>query len=148
MEKADILELAIRCLEGKDNTENDTSSCLERDNNRRTQQRRPLAQLSENTTQSAVETKRELEVTPIRTKSFLTTTLRTDLTGDENMSSTRGGQPRAELKPLLNHPIRSFRKCNRRNVITRVNTPYQVSYDTSSKLQPSSLNPIWRPWTL
>ena len=162
MEKADILELAIRCLEGKENDQ----TIKHKENN---QPRRPLGNMTENsllrdtslrintpikdtslrntpskntpaadtaTTNTPLRSiKREFDVTPTRVWSMTSS-----LEDDDKMTMTpSSGQFREDIEPLLNHPIKSFR-FSRKNHMS-----YEESYEKESSQLRSSLR-IWRPW--
>lgn len=121
MEKADILELAIRCLESKE------QQVIE-DKENKINDRKPFEALENNT-----KGKFKLETTPIRTNCFKTRKHElAENCNDENSMNFR--QLSAEFKPLLHHPIRSF---NRRD------SEYQTNQLPTKILK----NPIWRPWT-
>ena len=145
MEKADILELAIRCLQEKD--DNEVSSSSEKD---KPPQRTPLKQLNENTQLSNI--KRKLEVTPTR-ETFLsksTSRVRAPFETDDNIWTPPMAiaQPRAEFKPVLNHPIKSFTKPSKENDITYLAKSHQSPRLTTSHMDSRTIQSIWRPWKL
>ena len=123
MEKADILELAIRCLEGKE-----ASNLNEEETT--TDDRKPFERL-ENTSSS------KLETTPVRKQCLKTPTSIRKYEHDENTDIT---QFAAEFKPLLQHPIRSLSIRNEYDDV--MEQPPIKSNDSLRK------SPIWRPWTL
>lgn len=123
MEKADILELAIRCLEGKEQT-----ACANEDK-KNTSERKPFDRL-ENKTPSP-NGKFKLETTPIRANCLKAATTKCE--PDEN------SQFPAEFKPLLQHPIRYF----------SMSTEYDDAIRTDQSnhsLVKTNENLIWRPW--
>ncbi|XP_028414448.1 uncharacterized protein LOC114537590 [Dendronephthya gigantea] len=95
MEKADILELAIRCLESKEQVEDKENTIHDR---------KPF--------ELNTKEKFKLETTPIRTN--CSKAKKHELAEncyDENSMIFR--QLPAEFKPLLHHPIRSFNRDNK-----------------------------------
>lgn len=127
MEKADILELAIRCLEGKEQTIlNEGTSKTDR---------KPLEPLPNNT--PSPKAKNKVETTPIR-KTILRATTVTKSEPDENDTKVPT-QFRAEFKPLLQHPIRS---------LSMINVYDDIISKDQSHQSPTKNNPIWRPWTI
>jgi hypothetical protein len=120
MEKADILELAIRCLENKEQTSSNEDTAMT--------ERKPFERL-ENTSSS------KLETTPIRKQCLKTPT--TKYERDENTDIEKFA---AEFRPLLQHPIRSFSTRNDDDDVTE-QSPIKSINDSLRKI------PIWRPWT-
>lgn len=150
MEKADILELAIRCLEGKENDLGEQESPAKQ-NDEESPQRSPLRQRNENTKSSRTE--REIEMTPIRPKGLSKTALRTlspqfqaNPVDGNDTKKNKLGPSRQVFKPLLNHPINSITKRSKQNGIPRMVKSCQSTY-TSSVTHAYPLQTIWRPWT-
>lgn len=139
MEKADILELAIRCLEGKEQT---TSSNEDKENT--TKKRKPLERL-QNNTPSLNEERKPLQTTPIRMKYFKVISPFPKSEPDENSQSQVTGEFPAEFKPLLQHPITAFSVINKCDDVI----PTDQSNRTPTKTNVSQKRyTIWRPWTL
>ncbi len=132
MEKADILELAIRCLEDKDQTSLDENTTMA--------DRKPFERLENNS--PSPNGKLKLETTPIRKQCLKTTT--TPKSGDDENTTVIGQFP-AEFKPLLQHPIRSFSIRNEYDDAICMDQSYHSPENNDDSLKN---NPIWRPWTL
>lgn len=129
MEKADILELAIRCLEGKEEPCSSEETAIPN--------RKPFERLENIPSPNG---KLKLETTPIRKQCLKTTS-----TSESDENTTVIGQFPAEFKPLLQHPIRSFSMRNEYDDAIRMGQSNQSPVKTSYSLKK---NPIWRPWTL
>lgn len=148
MEKADILELAIRCLEGKEN-ELSKRPIPGKKNDESTTQRSPLQQRNENTL--SPKTERKIEITPIRQRGLSKIALRKlspqfQATEGNNIKDNTFRQSPQVFKPLLNHPINLITKCSKENDVPRTVTSCQLTY-TSSLTHAYPLQTIWRPWT-
>ena len=125
MEKADILELAIRCLEGKEQI-----ACSNEGKRNATSERKPFDRL-ENT--PSPKGKLKLETTPIRTNCLKA--------GTTKCEPYENSQFPAEFKPLLQHPIRSF------SMSTEYENVICMDQSNHSPIRTNE-NSIWRPWTL
>ena len=133
MEKADILELAIRCLEGK---EQESDTCNEKQATRITD-RKPFENLKRLENNSSP--RRQLETTPIRMS--CTKAVITKFEENENTPC----KLHKDFKPLLRHPIRSFSINNEYSDVIQMDQSDQSPIKTSDS--PKKI-PIWRPWTL
>lgn len=129
MEKAEILELAIRCLEGK-REQAESDFCLSKTSTAKRIKRNPLSKLenaSLNTIQSSNNNKAETE----------STTLRIKRESQENEHSQR----HVPVRYNLLSPTRSLNT-------TDYNDDYMKSNNLNQRSAAKTGKDFWRPWTI